>query len=163
MNDSHQTLSKLRLHHLLGRATAADSYSWSRPVHAPITGTVVRAHDGSPDREHISLLRDLWAMMLSRPTLQPDDISTRHCLLSSLARESSAPKVGLAGFQWPQIGIRTRILSRGYLLQENFNTVGFTSSSNDRYESWISSVWEPALKAICSSLVRPSSTKTFIP
>lgn len=72
--DSHQTLSKSRLHHILGRATANNSYSWSRPVYAPITGTVVRTHNGSPDRQQLSLLRDLGAMIFSRPNLQSDEI-----------------------------------------------------------------------------------------
>lgn len=72
--DSYQTLSKSRLHHILGRASVDDSYSWSRPIVAPIAGTVVRASDGSPDRRQLSLLRDLWTMISSRPDPQRDGI-----------------------------------------------------------------------------------------
>lgn len=73
-NDSYQTLSRSRLHHILGRTSVNHSYSWSRPVYAPISGTVVRASDGSPDRQQLSLLRDLWAMISSRPDPQRDGI-----------------------------------------------------------------------------------------
>lgn len=73
--DSPRTLGKSRFQHILGRATVEDSYSWSRPIHAPISGAVVHAHDGSRDREQLSLLRDLWTMVFARPTLQPHDIS----------------------------------------------------------------------------------------
>lgn len=72
--DGYQTLRRSRLQHILGRASAADSFSWSRPVHAPVGGRVVRASDGSPDRRQLSLLRDLWTMITSRPGAQPGDI-----------------------------------------------------------------------------------------
>jgi hypothetical protein len=74
IDDSHRTSRKSRLQHILGRANVGDSYSWSRSAYAPIDGIVVRASDGSPDRQHLSLLRDLWAMIFSRPKLNPGDI-----------------------------------------------------------------------------------------
>lgn len=67
-------MSKSRLHHILGRTSVEESYSWSRPIYAPIAGTVVRVSDGSPDRQQLSLLRDLWAMIFSRPDPQSDGI-----------------------------------------------------------------------------------------
>ncbi len=74
-DESRRTSRKSRLQHILGRASADDSYSWSMPVYAPLDGVVVRAHDGSPDRQQLSLLKDLWTMIFSRPKLNPEDIS----------------------------------------------------------------------------------------
>lgn len=73
-DDSRRSLRKSRLQHMFGRASAADSYSWSMPVYAPIQGIVAHASDGSPDRRQLSLLKDLLAMIVSRPQLKPDDI-----------------------------------------------------------------------------------------
>lgn len=71
---SHSTLRVSRIRHALGRARASDSYSWSEPVLAPVAGTIVQANDGSPDREQLSLLKDVGTMFFSRPELNPDDI-----------------------------------------------------------------------------------------
>lgn len=63
-----------RWRHFLGRATVEDSYSWGRRVYAPASGQVVEARDRWPDRQRLSLIRDLGSMLLSRPRLTPDDI-----------------------------------------------------------------------------------------
>jgi hypothetical protein len=67
-------LRKSRLHHLLGRTTVEDSYSWSRTVYAPASGTIVAASDGWPDRERLHLIRDAAALLFSRPRLDPEDL-----------------------------------------------------------------------------------------
>jgi len=68
------TLAVSRLHHLLGRATVTDSFSWNVPVFAPTTGTVVQAEDEWPDRQRLSLLRDLLAMLRPTPDADSGDI-----------------------------------------------------------------------------------------
>jgi len=57
------TFSRSRVWQLVGRLSARDSYSWERPVRAPINGTVIRAADGWPDRTHLNLFRDLWRLL----------------------------------------------------------------------------------------------------
>lgn len=73
--ESHKMMKHSRLQHLLGRARAGDSYSWGKPIYAPIDGKVVCAHDGSLDRLELSLLRDIWTMLFSQPPLQSDDLT----------------------------------------------------------------------------------------
>lgn len=72
---SHRTLRVSRVQHTLGRARVSDSYSWSEPVLAPVAGTVVHASDGSPDREHLHLIKDVAGMFFARPEVSADDLS----------------------------------------------------------------------------------------
>ena len=59
--------------HLLGGVRAEDCYGWGETVHAPFDGEVVAAADGWPDRERLSLLRDLLAVSLFAPDATPED------------------------------------------------------------------------------------------
>lgn len=70
-----RTMTRSRFQHALGRAGVEDAFSWGEPVLSPIGGTVVRAAGDVPDRETLSLLRDLWSLIFSRPELDQDDIS----------------------------------------------------------------------------------------
>lgn len=70
-----RTMTRSRLQHLLGRTHVEDTFSWNRPVLAPVDGTVVQTTNDVPDRERLSLLRDLWSLVFSRPEVDPDDIS----------------------------------------------------------------------------------------
>jgi murein DD-endopeptidase MepM/ murein hydrolase activator NlpD len=36
-----------------------DCYGWGQPIHSPVTGTVVEAEDGWPERNPVHLVRDL--------------------------------------------------------------------------------------------------------
>lgn len=69
-----RTSGKSRVEAILDRANGGDSCGKSMRVYAPITGTVVRADDSSPDRQRFSLLRDAWAIVSSRSRPEPDDI-----------------------------------------------------------------------------------------
>ncbi len=69
-----RTRGKSRVEAILDRANGGHSCDKSMRVYAPITGTVVRADDSSPDRQRFSLLRDAWAIASSRSRPDPDDI-----------------------------------------------------------------------------------------
>lgn len=47
------------LRYLFSHVPAADFHSWDRPVLAPFSGKVVRAHDGEPDHDPLNLIRGL--------------------------------------------------------------------------------------------------------
>jgi hypothetical protein len=68
------TLDRSRVWHVLWRLSARDSYSWDRPVHAPIDGSVIRAADGWADRMRLSLVRDLWRLMRAGTPEDRDDL-----------------------------------------------------------------------------------------
>jgi len=53
--------------HLLLSIPVTDTYAWKQPVFAPADGTVAECSDGAPDRERISMLRDLFRLLRSRP------------------------------------------------------------------------------------------------
>ncbi len=55
------------LRHLLGSIAVDATYAWGQPVFAPLDGTVVACSDGAPDRETISMLRDLFSLLMSPP------------------------------------------------------------------------------------------------
>ena len=85
---------------ILGNDDGGDSYGESLPVYAPITGTVVRADDRSPDRQRFSLLRDAWSTVSARSSPEPGDIvpfavnyviiqgACSHALLTHIQRRS---------------------------------------------------------------------------
>lgn len=73
-SDTRRASATSRFQHLLGRAHATDWYGWSKPVYAPIDGIVVRVSKSSPDRRELSLLRDVVAMIFSRPEMSSDDV-----------------------------------------------------------------------------------------
>jgi len=54
------------LPHIFGSIAVATTYAWRQPVFAPLDGVVVACSDGAPDRERISMVRDL-VVLLSRP------------------------------------------------------------------------------------------------
>jgi len=43
------------------------TYAWGQPVYAPLDGVVVACSDGAPDRERISMVRDLVKLLVFRP------------------------------------------------------------------------------------------------
>lgn len=53
--------------HLLGSISVEDTYAWRQPVFAPLDGVVAACSDGTPDRERISLLRDLVKLLIFPP------------------------------------------------------------------------------------------------
>jgi hypothetical protein len=68
------TLSRSRLVHIFGETSVMDYYSWGEQVRSPVSGTVISASDNIPDRESLSLVRDLVNMLTSRPALTSNDI-----------------------------------------------------------------------------------------
>lgn len=166
--DSHQTLRKSRLQHILGRTTASDSYSWTQPIHAPITGIVAHAHDSSPDREHLSLLRDLWAMVVARPALQPGDLSLyagNHVIIRAasayrfLAHMQYASLQVAKGEQVESGQLIGRVGNSGFTLEPHLHLQFFDQINDLRaaaalpfrvyeYERWTGENWE--LRTNCS-------------
>jgi hypothetical protein len=55
------------LRHLLGSISVDATYAWGQPVSAPLDGIVVACGDGAPDRERISMIRDLVALLVFPP------------------------------------------------------------------------------------------------
>jgi len=55
------------LKHLFGSISVRATYAWGQLVYAPMDGTVVACSDGAPDRERISFVRDLLALLIFRP------------------------------------------------------------------------------------------------
>jgi murein DD-endopeptidase MepM/ murein hydrolase activator NlpD len=50
---------KSTLDHVLGRVHLNDCYSYGKPIYAPISGRVVEALDGYPERDPVQPLRDI--------------------------------------------------------------------------------------------------------
>lgn len=50
---------KSTLDHILGRVHLKDCYSYGKPIYAPISGRVVEALDGYPERDPVQPLRDI--------------------------------------------------------------------------------------------------------
>lgn len=73
--ETQKTLKKSRFQHILGLTAAEDSYSWGQPVYAPVDGVVVRSVADAPDRRKLSLIRDVWSMIFTRPDLNADDLT----------------------------------------------------------------------------------------
>jgi len=57
--------------HVLSQITVENTLAWGMPVYAALSGTVVVAADGIPDRYQLSLLRDLRPLLFSRPKAAP--------------------------------------------------------------------------------------------
>jgi hypothetical protein len=57
----------LFLRHLLGSISVDATYAWGQPVYAPLDGVVAACSDGAPDRERISMIRDLVKLLVFRP------------------------------------------------------------------------------------------------
>lgn len=55
------------LRHLLASITVEETYAWRQPVFAPLDGVVAACSDGAPDRERISLFRDLVRLLIFSP------------------------------------------------------------------------------------------------
>ncbi len=69
------TLRTSRLAHILGRTTAADAFSWRKPVRSPVSGIVRYASSDIPDRTSLSLVRDIVRMLTARPDLSTGSIA----------------------------------------------------------------------------------------
>jgi len=59
------------LRHVISSITVENTLAWDRPVSSVMDGTVVAASDGAPDRECISMVRDLFRIMLFGPKTIP--------------------------------------------------------------------------------------------
>lgn len=59
------------LRHIVSTITVDDTLAWGKPVFAVLDGTVFAASDGTPDRERISMARDLFRLMLFGPKIAP--------------------------------------------------------------------------------------------
>lgn len=55
------------LRHVVGSIPVSATYAWTRPVVAPLEGVVVACCDGRADRERISMIRGLIALLVSPP------------------------------------------------------------------------------------------------
>ena len=55
------------LRHLLSSISVDATYAWGQPVYAPMDGVVVACSDGAPDRERISMIRDLVTLLMFPP------------------------------------------------------------------------------------------------
>ncbi len=53
--------------HALGSISVDATYAWGQPVFAPLDGIVVACSDGTPDRERISMIRDLLSLLVFPP------------------------------------------------------------------------------------------------
>lgn len=51
--------NKSILKYMLGKVHLRDCYSYGKPIYAPLTGTVVEALDGYPERDPVQPLRDI--------------------------------------------------------------------------------------------------------
>jgi Peptidase family M23 len=53
--------------HVLSSISVEATYAWRQPVFAPLDGVVVACSDGAPDRERISMIRDLVTLLAFPP------------------------------------------------------------------------------------------------
>ena len=59
------------LRHIFSTISVDATLAWSKPVFAVLDGTVVATSDGTPDRERISMARDLFRLMFFGPKIAP--------------------------------------------------------------------------------------------
>src|SRR5690242_10259957 len=59
------------LRHIVSGISVDATLAWGKPVFAVLDGTVVAASDGAPDRERISMARDLFRLMFFGPKIAP--------------------------------------------------------------------------------------------
>jgi hypothetical protein len=84
--NSKHYFSSFWSHRILGSASVSTSYSWSQPLYSPVSGTVLTASDGCPDRMTLNIPRDLLKTFVFHPTLIDGDIrpfAGNHILLES--------------------------------------------------------------------------------
>lgn len=55
------------LRHVFASIPVQATYAWQQPVFAPLEGDVVACNDGTPDRQRISMIRDLLALLMFPP------------------------------------------------------------------------------------------------
>ncbi len=48
-----------------------DCFGWGQPIHSPVTGTVVEAQDGWPERDPVLPVRDLFVVLKNALTFDP--------------------------------------------------------------------------------------------
>lgn len=53
--------------HLISFISVEDTYAWSQSIYAPVSGSVIDAHDGEVDRMKICFLYDLFRLMQNKP------------------------------------------------------------------------------------------------
>jgi hypothetical protein len=59
------------LRHIFSTISVDATLAWGKPVFAVMDGTVVATSDGTPDRERISMARDLFRLMFFGPKIAP--------------------------------------------------------------------------------------------
>lgn len=59
------------LRHIFSTISVDATLAWSKPVFAVLDGTVIATSDGTPDRERISMVRDLFRLMFFGPKVAP--------------------------------------------------------------------------------------------
>lgn len=59
------------MRHVFTRITVENTLAWGMPVYAVLPGKVIAASDGMPDRPGLSMIRDLLALLLFGPKIQP--------------------------------------------------------------------------------------------
>lgn len=59
------------LRHIFSTLSVEDTLAWGKPVLAVMDGTVVAASDGTPDRERISMAKDLYRLLFFGPKIAP--------------------------------------------------------------------------------------------
>lgn len=58
---------KYLLPHFFARIPVTSTYAWSQPVYSPLSGIVVDAIDGIPDRNRTGMIYDLVRLMFIQP------------------------------------------------------------------------------------------------
>lgn len=59
------------LRHIFSTISVDATLAWRKPVFAVMDGTVVAVSDGTPDRERISMAKDLFRLMFFGPKIAP--------------------------------------------------------------------------------------------
>jgi hypothetical protein len=59
------------LRHIFSTISVDATLAWGKPVFAVMDGTAVATNDGAPDRERISMARDLFRLMFFGPKIAP--------------------------------------------------------------------------------------------
>jgi len=72
VNDAKSPYKDVSLgRHMLSQITVQNTLAWDMPVYAASAGTVVATSDGAADRLQLSMIRDLFRLMLFGPKVAP--------------------------------------------------------------------------------------------
>jgi murein DD-endopeptidase MepM/ murein hydrolase activator NlpD len=159
-----RTVASSRFRRLFGSLPANASYSWGKPVRAPVSGEVVHAEDGRPDRKTLRLVPDLWGLFRGPGTDVSDDpgrfagnhvivrMQDHYLLLAHLRRGSVAVRAGDQVEVGDPIG---RVGNSGASLEPHLH-IQLVDQIDDvaraeappfvvaSYERWTGDGWKPA-------------------